>query len=74
MSSSSLQLPRGLAAASTAVGHVTIAPPFVELGEQSELAFETPNERAPRATTSLELVAPPGLELASAPAPHGLER
>jgi uncharacterized protein YcnI len=61
----------GLAAASTAVGHVTIAPPFVELGEQSELTFETPNERAPRSTTALELVAPPGVELASAPAPEG---
>ena len=53
------------------MGHVTIAPPFVELGESTRLAFETPNERPPRVTTSLELVAPPGVELASAPAPEG---
>ena len=69
--SSSPQSPSSLAAASTATGHVTIAPPFVELDEQTELAFETPNERAPRVTTSLELVAPPGVELAAAPAPEG---
>ena len=61
----------GLAAASTAIGHVTIAPPFVELGEPTRLDFETPNERAPSVTTSLELVAPPGVELAAAAAPDG---
>ena len=50
---------------------MTISPPFVATGEPTEVLFETPNERPPRATTSLELVAPPGLDLAAAEAPEG---
>ena len=30
--------------------HVTIAPPFVEDGVETEITFETPNERPPHAT------------------------
>ena len=50
---------------------MTISPPFVATGEPTEVIFETPNERPPRATTSLELVAPPGIDLAAAEAPDG---
>jgi uncharacterized protein YcnI len=46
-------------------------PPFVELGEPTQLTFEAPNERAPRRTTLLELQAPPGVELGAATAPEG---
>jgi len=50
---------------------VTISPSFVATGEPTQVLFETPNERPPRATTSLELVAPPGIDLAAAEAPDG---
>ena len=61
----------GAALAPAAAAHVTISPPFAEIGEPVRIVFETPNERAPRATTSLELVAPPGVDLAAADAPAG---
>ena len=55
-----------------AVGaHVTIAPPFVEDGVQTEITFETPNERPPHATTSLAMTAPAGIAILSATAPAG---
>jgi uncharacterized protein YcnI len=57
--------------APTAAAHVTIAPSFVAAGDPTQVAFETPNERPPRATTSLELVAPPGVDLAAVDAPDG---
>ena len=50
---------------------MTIAPSFVATGEPTQVAFETPNERAPRATTSLELHAPPGIDLGAVEAPDG---
>ena len=50
---------------------MTIAPSFVATGEPTQVAFETPNERAPRATTSLELDAPPGVDLSAVAAPEG---
>ncbi len=60
-----------MALAPTAAAHVTMAPSFVATGEPTQVAFETPNERAPRATTSLELVAPPGIDGAAVEAPDG---
>ena len=35
------------------------------------MSFETPNERSPHTTVSLEVKAPPGIELASATPPAG---
>jgi uncharacterized protein YcnI len=57
--------------ASPAAAHVTLAPPFVEAGEATTVSFATPNERAGRATTALEIVAPAGVELAASTAPAG---
>ncbi len=51
--------------------HVTASPTFVESGAPTTVAFETPNERAPHATTSLELQAPAGFELEAAGPPPG---
>ena len=33
-----------------AFAHVTVSPPFVEDGVESEIAFQTPNERTPHVT------------------------
>ena len=54
-----------------ASAHVTIAPPFVEDGARIEIAFETPNERPPHATTRLSVTAPAGIAVVSATAPTG---
>jgi uncharacterized protein YcnI len=69
---------RALAAALTvlavpgeASGHVTIAPPYVEDGVPATIAFQTPNERAPHATTMLSVTTPPGIAVESATAPAG---
>ena len=61
----------GLLLAPGALAHVTASPSFVEIGATTRIVFETPNERAPRATTSLLLEAPPGIELGAADAPSG---
>ena len=55
----------------TAGAHITIAPPFVEDGVESSISFETPNERPPHATTTLSVMAPPGIAVISATAPAG---
>lgn len=60
-----------LALAAPAAAHVTVRPPFVEAGTETTLAFETPNERAPRATVAITTTAPPGVEIVSAEAPAG---
>lgn len=60
-----------LAVAAAAAGHVTLSPSFVEAGATATILFETPNEREPRATTSLRLDAPPGIDLGAAAAPPG---
>jgi hypothetical protein len=60
-----------LVAASRAEAHVTLAPPFVDADANTTVAFEMPNERPPHATVSLEVKAPPGVELASATPPAG---
>jgi hypothetical protein len=60
-----------LATAGAAHAHVTVAPPFVEADRQTRIAFQTPNERAPHATTSLVIEAPPGVQLAPLEAPPG---
>ena len=51
--------------------HVTIAPPFVEAGIDTEITFETPNERPPHATTTLAMTVPAGITVVSASAPTG---
>ena len=60
-----------LATASAAAAHVTLAPPFVELGVPSTIAFETPSERAGQATVAVDLTAPPGVELGETEPPTG---
>jgi uncharacterized protein YcnI len=55
----------------TAGAHVTIAPPFVEDGVPTTIAFQTPNERAPHAMTALSVTAPPGITIEDATAPSG---
>ena len=59
--------------APAAAAHVTLSPSFVEAGVGSTVRFETPNEREGRATTSLRLEAPPGVELGAVAAPAGWE-
>ena len=54
-----------------ALAHVTLSPPFVERGVAARVVFETPNERDGRATTSLRLEAPGGIELGRESAPAG---
>ena len=54
-----------------AEAHVTIAPPFVQDGIKSTIAFQTPNERPPHATVALRVTAPPGVAVDSAKAPKG---
>ena len=54
-----------------AYAHVTIAPPFVEDGVETEISFETPNERPPNETISLSVKAPPGISIDSASSPPG---
>ena len=54
-----------------ATAHVTVSPPFVEDGVETEVAFETPNERPPHATTNVRVTAPPGISVVSATAPAG---
>ena len=52
--------------------HVTLAPPFVEAGAPDDGSRSRRRTSAPGdATTSLELVAPPGVELAPARRPAG---
>jgi uncharacterized protein YcnI len=58
---------------SPARAHVTPSPAFVEVGVPARVAFETPNEREGRATTSLRIEAPAGVELARAEPPAGWE-
>ena len=60
-----------LVAPASAWAHVTMSPPFVDADARSTVSFELPNERPPHATISLEVKAPPGIELASATPPAG---
>jgi hypothetical protein len=55
----------------TASAHVTIAPPYVQDGVPTTIAFQTPNERAPHVTTMLTVTAPPGITIENATAPRG---
>jgi uncharacterized protein YcnI len=54
-----------------AYAHVTIAPAFVEDGIETEISFQTPNERPPNETISLSVKAPPGISINSASSPPG---
>ena len=55
-----------LAVPSLSSAHVTITPPFVNDGTETQISFATPNERAPHATIKVETTAPPGIEVVSA--------
>ena len=70
-SSALLAVTTWLVLATGASAHVTLAPPFAELGISSTIEFETPNERDGRATIALELTAPPGVTLGAIDAPSG---
>jgi uncharacterized protein YcnI len=61
------------ALASPARAHVTLSPAFVEAGVPARVVFEAPNEREGRATMSLRIEAPAGVELARAAPPPGWE-
>jgi uncharacterized protein YcnI len=54
-----------------ASAHITIEPSFVEDGVETEIAFQTPNERPPNETVSLSVKAPPGISIDSASSPPG---
>jgi uncharacterized protein YcnI len=54
-----------------ASAHVTIQPSFVEDGVETEISFQTPNERPPNETISLSVKAPPGISIDSASSPPG---
>jgi hypothetical protein len=60
-----------LVSPTAAEAHVTVAPPFVEAGAPRTVSFETPNERRGYETTSLEIVAPAGIELSESDPPSG---
>lgn len=60
-----------LALPGLACAHLVLAPPFVNDGVVTEIAFQTPNERTPHATVSLTTTAPPGVRIVSASAPPG---
>jgi hypothetical protein len=57
--------------AAAAGAHVTLSPPFVDVGATATIAFETPNERPPHRTTALAVEAPAGVELGAAQPPAG---
>lgn len=59
-----------LALAPFATAHVTAQPSFVAVGVAATVSFDAPNERD-RPMTSLELIAPAGMELLGADAPRG---
>jgi uncharacterized protein YcnI len=54
-----------------AFAHVTIAPSYVDANTPATITFETPNERAPHATVSLTIDAPPGIALSRVTPPPG---
>jgi hypothetical protein len=60
-----------LVCVAVAQAHVTIAPPFVDVGATATIAFETPNERPPHRTTALVVEAPAGIDVDAARPPAG---
>ncbi len=60
-----------LAVPGIALAHVSVSPPFVEDGIESDLAFAVPNERPPHTTVTVEATAPPGVSVVSAGTPTG---
>jgi uncharacterized protein YcnI len=60
-----------LACPAAAAAHVTISPPFVEDGVETEIVFTTPNERPPHATVGIRATAPSGIAVVAATAPAG---
>ena len=51
----------GLPAAAAA--HITIAPPFVEDGVETEISLTVPNERPPHATVAVRATMPAGISI-----------
>ena len=66
-----LLLAAALALPVAATAHVTIAPPFVDAGVETEISMTVPNERPPNATVALEATMPTGISIVSASAPAG---
>ena len=54
-----------------AAAHITIAPPFVEDGVETEISLTVPNERPPHATVAVRATIPAGVSIESAAAPEG---
>ena len=64
-------LAAALALPAAAAAHVTIAPPFVEAGVETEIGMTVPNERPPHATLAVEVTMPTGVSIVSPTAPEG---
>jgi Domain of unkown function (DUF1775) len=54
-----------------AVAHITISPPFVENGVETDISLTVPNERPPHVTVAVAVSAPPGVAIVAADAPAG---
>jgi Domain of unkown function (DUF1775) len=57
-----------------AEAHVTISPPFVEDGVETDISLTVPNERPPHATVAVAVAVPPGVSIIAADAPGGWTR
>jgi len=64
-------LAAALALPAVAAAHVTIEPPFVETGVETEIGMTVPNERPPHATVAVVVTMPTGVAIVSAAAPEG---
>ena len=64
-------LAAALVVPASATAHVTISPPFVEDGVETEISLTVPNERPPHATVAFRITTPPGISIVSATAPAG---
>jgi uncharacterized protein YcnI len=60
-----------LALPAAALAHVTVVPSFLDAGERTTLALDTPNERPPHAMVGLTLRVPDGIDLSPVSAPPG---
>ena len=59
---------------SAAAAHITISPPFVEDGVETDISLTVPNERPPHATVAVAVAVPPGVSIITADAPAGWTR
>jgi hypothetical protein len=66
-----LLLVAALACPSAAAAHITIRPPFVEAGVETQIGLSVPGERPPHATITVEASLPGGFTIESASSPDG---